>query len=84
MCVNIIRQPISTTTVTPLYTDLNSKESVRIEYLPPIGRCDCGSSVVIRSSYINKCRCGAHYNGLGNRVWDREDWLEDYSEDYEY
>jgi len=48
---------------------------------PAVGRCDCGNKVTLSSSWANVCsRCGAEYNGFGQRLASRSQWGEETGE----
>ena len=48
---------------------------------PPIGKCDCGARVVLDDCMTNACaRCGALYNGSGQRLADPACWGEETGE----
>lgn len=47
---------------------------------PAVGRCDCGANVSL-GNFTNTCsRCGADYNGSGQRLASREQWGEETGE----
>ena len=42
-----------------------------------VGKCDCGESFPLTSSWANACVCGVEYNGMGQRLAPREQWEDD-------
>jgi hypothetical protein len=54
---------------------------------PARGRCDCGTIVILNSSWTNSCeRCGREYNGVGQLLAPRSQWGDEWvvqpEEDY--
>lgn len=47
---------------------------------PAIGKCVCGSEVVLNGSYLgaDRCECGRWYNLSGQELRDPKYWEEDY------
>lgn len=47
---------------------------------PAVGKCTCGSEVVLTGGYLgaNQCECGRWYNVFGQELLDPKFWEEDY------
>lgn len=51
---------------------------------PAVIRCSCGSQVTLDSGWVNDCdRCGAMYNGGGQRLSDPRQWGEETGESFD-
>lgn len=57
---------------------------VRYEYgqiEPSVLRCDCGAELVLYDPFLETCeKCGADYNGCGQRLAPRSQWGEETGE----
>lgn len=52
---------------------------------PAVGKCVCGSEVVLEDQYYAACqcpKCGQWYNIYGQHLRPPEEWIEDLEEDY--
>ena len=52
---------------------------------PAVGKCACGSEVVLEDQYYGACqcpKCGQWYNIFGQHLRPPEDWIEDIDGDY--
>jgi hypothetical protein len=47
---------------------------------PAVGRCDCGAAVTLDGFTCTCERCGADYNGSGQRLAPRSQWGEETGE----
>lgn len=47
---------------------------------PAVGRCSCGSEVILASSYMGavQCNCGKWYNVFGQSLKDPKYWKEEW------
>jgi hypothetical protein len=46
------------------------------------GRCSCGRTVALDSSWANTCDCGREYNGSGQLLAARSQWGEETGEQF--
>lgn len=56
------------------------RKEVRTYMNPAVGKCSCGSEVVLDSDYYGavRCDCGRWYNLFGQSLKDPKYWEEDY------
>ncbi len=49
---------------------------------PAVGRCTCGTEVILDSDYAGavRCECGRWYNIFGQELLDPKYWEEDYDD----